>query len=106
MAELKNVVVIGGSGNVGREILRALLEQRKEFGAISALKRERFPTSDTLQKFTPEGVRVLEANFKNLDSLTRAFEGADVVISTVNAAAFDDQYLFLDAAIKARYKAT
>jgi hypothetical protein len=29
--------------------------------------------------------------------------GADVVISTVNVPAFDDQYTFLDAAIEAKY---
>jgi NAD(P)H dehydrogenase (quinone) len=100
---LKNVIVIGGSGNVGREILASLLESRAEFGTISALKREGVPASEILQKFAQQGVQILEANFKDKASLVKAFKGSDVVISTVNAPAFDDQYNFIDAAIEAKY---
>ena len=50
MSALKNIVVIGGSGNVGREILAALIEKKDEFGTISALKREGVEVSDILKK--------------------------------------------------------
>jgi len=100
---LKNVIVIGGSGNVGREIIASLLESRADFGTISALKREGVPASEILQKFARVGVQILEANYKEKASLVKAFQGADAVISTVNAPAFDDQYTFVDAAIEAKY---
>lgn len=114
MSALKNIVVVGGSGNVGREILSGLLDRKEEFGTISSLKRAGYPTSGILQKLAPRGVRVIEANLKDKASLIRAFEGtlkisvrltegADVVISTVNVPAFNDQYLLLDAAIEAKY---
>ena len=103
MSALKNIIVIGGSGNVGREILTSLLDSKSDFGTISALKRESVPASDTLQKFAQKGVQILEANFKDKASLVKAFKGADAVISTVNAPAFDDQYNFIDAAIEAKY---
>jgi len=103
MSALKNVIVVGGSGNVGREILAALLESSSDFGTISALKREGVPASEILQRFEQKGVRILEANFKDKASLVKAFQGADAVISTVNAPAFDDQYNFVDAAIEAKY---
>lgn len=102
MSALKNVIVVGGSGNVGREILAALLESSSDFGTISALKREGVPASEILQRFEQKGVRILEANFKDKASLVKAFQGADAVISTVNAPAFDDQYNFVDAAIEAK----
>jgi NAD(P)-dependent dehydrogenase (short-subunit alcohol dehydrogenase family) len=114
MSALRNVIVIGGSGNVGREILSSLLARKDEFGTISALKREGYPTSDVLQKLAAQGVHVLEADLKDKASLVKAFKGilsleseptvgADVVISTVNVPAFEDQYTFLDAAIEAKY---
>ena len=76
MSALKNIIVIGGSGNVGREILTALIENKDEFGTISALKREGFEVSDILKKLESKGVRILEANFKNKESLVAAFKGS------------------------------
>jgi len=99
---LKNVIVIGGSGNVGREILASLLESRADFGTISALKREGVPASETLQQLAQQGVQIIEASYKDKASLVKAFKGADAVISTINAPAFDDQYTFVDAAIEAK----
>jgi len=104
MSTLKNIIVIGGSGNVGKEVLSALLARKHEFGTISALKREGYPTSDVLKELSTQGVQLLEANFKDKDSLVHAMKGADVVVSTVNVPAFNDQYLFLDAAIEAKVK--
>jgi len=99
----KNIIVVGGSGVIGREILNGLLEKKQEFGTISSLKREGVPTSDVLKTFEPQGVHVLEANYKDKASLVKAFTGADVVISAVTHAAVPDQILFIDAAIEAKY---
>jgi len=74
MSALKNIVVIGGSGNVGREILGALIERKDEFGTISALKREGVETSDILKRLESKGVRILEDNFKNKESLVTALK--------------------------------
>jgi uncharacterized protein YbjT (DUF2867 family) len=75
MASLKNIVVVGGSGLVGRAILKDLLANKADFGAISSLKRESFPTSEVLQTLQSQGVQVLEANFKVKASLVAAFKG-------------------------------
>jgi uncharacterized protein YbjT (DUF2867 family) len=75
MSALKNIVVIGGSGNVGKAVLSALIDRKDEFGTISALKREGFPTSDVLLQLEKKGVRVLEANLKDKDSLVPVFKG-------------------------------
>jgi uncharacterized protein YbjT (DUF2867 family) len=73
MSSFKNIVVIGGSGNVGREILSELIEKKDEFGTISALKRESVPASDILKKLQARGVQIIEANFKDKASLVAAF---------------------------------
>jgi len=115
-SELKHVIVVGGSGNVGREILAALLANKDDFATIASLKRKEAPISDILKRFQAQGVKVLEADFKDKTSLVLAFKGLsfdrfneadqflgiDVVISTVNAPAFNDQYHFVDAAIEAK----
>ena len=79
MSALRNVVIIGGSGNVGSEILAALLAKKDEFEVISALKREGFPTSDILQGLSARGIRVIEANYKNKNSLAAAFKGTSLL---------------------------
>ena len=115
---LKNVIVVGGSGNVGREILAALLASKEDFGTIATLKRKDAPMSEIVKGFQARGVKVVEADYKDKASLVEAFTGtlpprrgemgwltnlgADVVISTVNVPAFNDQYLFLEAAIEAK----
>jgi uncharacterized protein YbjT (DUF2867 family) len=74
----KNVIVIGGSGNVGREVLAALLEKKHEFDSISSLKRKGYPTSDILKEFEAKGVRVIEADYKDKASLVEAFKGIHI----------------------------
>ena len=36
---LKNMVVIGGSGNVGKAVLSALIDRKEEFGTIFCFKK-------------------------------------------------------------------
>ena len=75
MSALRNIIVIGASGNVGREVIRALIANRAQFGTISALKREGAPVSDILKEFQGKGVQILEANYKDKASLVSAFRG-------------------------------
>ena len=56
-------------------MLSALIDRKEEFGTISALKREGFPTSDVLLQLEKKGLRVLEANLKQKDSLVPVFKG-------------------------------
>jgi uncharacterized protein YbjT (DUF2867 family) len=72
---LKNVIVVGGSGNVGREILGALLASKSDFDTIATLKRKEAPTSDIVKEFQAKGVKILEANYKDKESLAEAFKG-------------------------------
>jgi uncharacterized protein YbjT (DUF2867 family) len=71
----KNIIVIGGSGNVGREILAALIANKQDFGTISVLKREGVPASDIVKGLHAQGVQILEANYKDKASLVAAFKG-------------------------------
>jgi uncharacterized protein YbjT (DUF2867 family) len=73
---LKNVIVVGGSGNVGREILGALLASKSDFETIATLKRKDAPTSDIVKGFQAKGVKVLEADYKDKASLVEAFKGS------------------------------
>jgi uncharacterized protein YbjT (DUF2867 family) len=81
MSELKNIVVVGGSGNVGKEVLAALVANKSDFGTISAIKREGVPASAILQKFEKQGVKLIEANLKDKSSLVKAFTGINVSCS-------------------------
>jgi uncharacterized protein YbjT (DUF2867 family) len=79
---LKNVIVVGGSGNVGREILGALLASKSDFETIATLKRRDAPMSDIVKGFQARGVKVIEANYKDKASLVEAFKGTPFHLSS------------------------
>ncbi|KAJ5902617.1 hypothetical protein N7495_003145 [Penicillium taxi] len=89
---LKNVAIVGASGTIGRIVLEALLGSSK-FN-VTVISREES------EAVFPRGVKVLKIKFSG-SSLETAFQGQDVVISTVGAAAFHEQKDFVDAAIRA-----
>ncbi|EEA18549.1 hypothetical protein TMatcc_011214 [Talaromyces marneffei ATCC 18224] len=94
-SELKNVAIIGASGNVGSIILDAFVGA-SQFN-VTVLTR-----SSSSATF-PAGVTVRKSDFSEQD-LVSAFKGQNVVISVVGLGAFTDQKKFIDAAISAGVK--
>lgn len=94
---LKNIVIIGGGGNLGQIILRSLVASPDL--SITALKRPGstsiFPTSSNL--------KIIESDY-SLDSLVSIFTGQDAVISIVGATGISEQKIFVDASVKAGVK--
>ena len=64
------VVVTGAAGHAGANLVRALLAQGHPTRALVHVDRKPIEGMD---------VEVIEGDIRNLESLTRAFEGADVV---------------------------
>lgn len=96
MSSFKNVLIIGAGGNLGPSILKAFLNN-SSFNT-TVLSRE--GSSSTF----PSGVKVVRANYDSIDSLKKAFEGQDVVISLVAGHVLGDQNKLIDAAIAAGVK--
>lgn len=93
MSSFKNVIVVGAGGNVGVVLLDALL--RESSFKVTVLSRQ------GSQSTFPSGVQVIHADYDSEDSLAKAFEGQDVVISLVASAALRSQTKLIDAAIAA-----
>ncbi|MCJ1251754.1 hypothetical protein MMC30_008992 [Trapelia coarctata] len=93
--EIKNVMVIGAGGNVGKPVLQALLDSAA-FN-VSVLTR---PSSTST---FPPTVRVHKTEYTET-ALVTVFQGQDAIISTVNFLALPDQKMYIDAAIKAGVK--
>ncbi|KAI3324989.1 putative isoflavone reductase family protein CipA [Xylariaceae sp. AK1471] len=74
--EIKNVAILGATGNVGVEVVKAVLAAGKF--TVTAIVR---PGSS--HKF-PNGVQTKEANLSSMESLITAFLGQDAVINTTN----------------------
>jgi uncharacterized protein YbjT (DUF2867 family) len=92
---LKNVVLVGASGSIGKVILDALVQAPQLH--ITVLTR-----SSSSHTF-PANVTVRPSDFSEAD-LTAAFKGQDAVISAVGATAFAEQKKFVDASIAAGVK--
>ncbi|KAJ5220079.1 NmrA-like family protein [Penicillium chermesinum] len=92
---LKNVVIIGGGGNIGKMVLDALVSSG-QFN-ISAIQRK-----ESSAVF-PSVVKTIKSDFSDA-SLEEAFKGQDAVVSTVGATGFTEQQKFVDAALRAGVK--
>lgn len=95
MSPIKNVAIIGGSGNVGRPILEELVAAGFNVTAL---------TRATSTSTFPEGVTVKKVDFGSTESLKEAFAGQDAVVSAIATAAVGSQQLIIDAAIAAGVK--
>lgn len=91
----KNVVIIGAGGNLGPSVLKAFLSSPFN---TSVLSRE------GSSSIFPSGVNVLRAHYDDTESLKKAFQGQDAVISLVGGKAYGDQSKLIDAAIAAGVK--
>lgn len=96
MSAIKNVTLVGGSGLLGRFVLEKLLASNK----FNIQVLQRTGSSSTYAAT----VKVVEADFEDLQSLTAALEGQDAVVSTVGEKGIIGQKLLIDAAITAGVK--
>lgn len=97
VSAIKNVVVVGASGNVGKSTLKALSEEGFQ---VTGLSRH-FPENSV-----PAGVKFINSDY-SAASLLNVFKGQDAVISTVsstNPGALDLQKSLIDTAIAAGVK--
>jgi len=96
MVEIKNVAIVGASGNLGAPVLTALIDANK----FNITVVSRIGSKSTF----PSGIKVVYADYSSLGSLTDAFKGQDAVISTVGADGLLGQSLLFDAASTAGVK--
>jgi uncharacterized protein YbjT (DUF2867 family) len=94
MSPIKNVVLIGAGGNLGPSILTEFL---KSSFTVTVLSRE-----DSKSTF-PSEAKVVKTDYSP-ESLAKAFDGQDAVISIVGNAGFADQTKIIDAAVAAGVK--
>lgn len=96
MTSIKNVALVGASGQLGAPILKALIDSGKF--TITAVSR-------TGSKSTfPSGIKVVYADLASVSSLTTAFAGQDAVVSAVGNEGFLGQSVLFDASIAAGVK--
>lgn len=96
-SEIKNVLVVGASGNVGKSTLKALSEDGFQVTGLS-----RSLAADGV----PAGVKCINSDY-SAASLVDALQGQDAVVSTVSSTepgALELQQALIDAAIAAGVK--
>ncbi|KAI2604075.1 NAD(P)-binding protein [Hypoxylon fragiforme] len=92
---IKNVVVVGASGSLGKEVAQELV---KAGFNVTAFARE-----DTTATF-PSNLTVKKVNYDSVESLTAALKGQDAVVSTIATVAVGNQGPLVDAAVAAGVK--
>ncbi|KAI1810792.1 NAD(P)-binding protein [Poronia punctata] len=87
---IRNVAVVGGSGNLGRHVVLELLNAGF---TVTALKRQNSTST------YPAAVVAKEVDYSSIDSLTTALKGQDAVVSALATAAVGGQRPLVDAAV-------
>jgi len=95
MSTIKNVAVIGATGNLGPAVVKALLE-----AGFSVTALTRIDSTSTL----PAGVKAHKTDYNSAESLAEAFKGQDAVVSTIATAGVGRQQALIDAIVKAGVK--
>ncbi|KUJ15404.1 NAD(P)-binding protein [Mollisia scopiformis] len=95
MPEIKSVAIAGGSGTLGRHVLKAFLEADFEVTLLTRTAKA--------DGYDPK-VKVQVVDFTSIESLTAALKGIDAVVSTVAVEAQDSQHLLIDASVAAGVK--
>jgi hypothetical protein len=93
---LKNVALVGASGNLGSKVLKELVEQGKH--NITVITR----TAST--STFPEGVNVRKGELTDGQFLENAFAGQDIVLVMLAFAGMGDEANIIDAAGRAGVK--
>ncbi|KAL2211243.1 NAD(P)-binding protein [Sarocladium strictum] len=94
--DIKNVMILGGRGNLGPYLIRAFL---KAGFNVSVLSRASSNVGD--DNFL--GAAVIKSDY-SFDSLVKVFAGQDAVVSTLATANIDEQKIVVDAVAAAKVK--
>ncbi|KAM0259092.1 hypothetical protein ACHAQJ_003463 [Trichoderma viride] len=95
MASIKKVAVLGGSGNLGPHIVKALLDSNFEVTVITRLESK--------ATFVDE-VKVKRVDLTSKEAIESALQGQDALVSAISSAAIDDQRTIIDAAVAAKVR--
>jgi len=76
---MKNVLIVGATGNLGPNIVKALVKNGHQVSAL--MRSTSIADISKARPLTDQGVELLEGSFEDYDSLTKACREKDVVIS-------------------------
>lgn len=93
------VAIAGATGNLGRPILQELLD--RDFD-VTVLSRKGSNSTDSLLKKSNQ--KIVNVDFENVENLTSALHGIDVVVSTLAIQANGAQNPLIDASVAAGVK--
>jgi hypothetical protein len=96
----QTILVAGGTGNLGRRIVKAAIARGAEVRAIVRNGSE----PEKIEKLTELGAEVITVDMSDVDELKKACQGASCVVSALSGlheTIVDSQIKLLDAAIAA-----
>ncbi|XP_034681725.1 phenylcoumaran benzylic ether reductase Pyrc5-like [Vitis riparia] len=100
MAEKSKILIIGGTGYVGKFIVAASARSgHPTFALVRESTVSNSSKSEIIESFKSSGVTLVYGDLHDHESLVKAIKQVDVVISTVGRAQFSDQVKII-AAIK------
>ena len=98
---MKKIVVAGGTGDLGKRIVNALVRLGAEVHVIVRHQKQK----EKINALKSSGISVTETDFKNIDTIATACAGAHCVVSALAGlrdVIVDAQKVLLDGAIEAK----
>lgn len=98
MREKSRILIIGGTGNLGKFIAEASIQARHPTFVL--VRESTFSSPDksqVIQSFIDQGILLLQGDIYDHNSLVKAIKQVDVVISVVRGSAIPDQVKIIEA---------
>ncbi|TPX42363.1 hypothetical protein CcCBS67573_g10517 [Chytriomyces confervae] len=106
MSAFKNIAVVGGTSEIGQDLIKNLLATKAEFDSIILLTRD--PDSVASKALTAAGAEARkipsELSAAAIPALVEALKRVDVLVSIVGAQALADQVHLIHASVQAGVK--
>ncbi|KAF2759840.1 NAD(P)-binding protein [Pseudovirgaria hyperparasitica] len=92
-ATTTNILIIGGTGAIGKPITGAILDSKKDFGRVALFTSERTvkDKSDLLEPWKARGLELITGDITKDDDILDAYKGFDTVVSAVGRNVIDSQ---------------
>lgn len=97
---MKKILVAGGSGNLGPHLIKEFVSQGHQVSAL--LRSASIVNPDKVKPLNELGVRLIEGDVEDFQSLQRACEGQQIVVSALGGGQIMQQAALAEAANRAR----
>jgi len=96
--QLKNILLVGGTGHLGSQIANALLDKKVFHVKILVRKTTLETKKDMIESFKSKGATVVVGETSNIGEMTNILKGVDTIVSAIGTTSIAEEKNLIAAA--------